>query len=371
MLCGIQKRITELTLLLYLSSNEAVNIKRLLHFFLEQKMVNNNILLLSEPQYTARCLVHKSRSPPRRIEDDAVHELEIESRARRVNLCQENHVARAHKAAEVLHNIKWEYTKRWVLGNLIDEATICLVSGGLQLLECSLPLRHTHTAVIHKYFLYTALGLETLLDEFHLIVEVTEDDEALWIRLLLQNLYNLFCLGAVANPVRARVVLALLTPLGVDVGLRMDTNLAEAKEECHKAAEVEAVRCEKMLEFIGEDALDAAIELGFCVGREVEFVRLHNWVPRKDGRKLLANLLCATAESVGPHLPLCILEGGMCVRWLKKFHKRSEVTETIYDGRAREEPLALTLDSLGELPLSTIFIAESMRLIKDDTMKAL
>ncbi len=97
MIGRLQKAVTEEALILHTLIDIVINAHGVLMLLLKGEMMNDDVPHLAETKDASSGLVHKSRRPPRSCKDDAVHVLEVDARARAMNLCKNNCMTRSEK----------------------------------------------------------------------------------------------------------------------------------------------------------------------------------------------------------------------------------------------------------------------------------
>lgn len=163
-------------------------------------------LLLADTDNATHRLIHHSSRPPRRREDAAVHVLEIEARARAVNLREKNDVALLadHRINDLVDDVHGDVLRQVRLARL----KLLALHRALRLLNDVLALICRHIALLNEDVLNRIVLAENLLENLNLICKIAEDHEATLLLFLAEDLADLVRLRAVNPPVRAAIGIA-------------------------------------------------------------------------------------------------------------------------------------------------------------------
>jgi len=290
--------------------------------------MHNHLRLLADANCATNRLIHESCCPPRARKDDALEVLQIEARAARLKL---------------------------------DEQNLVLTSNRIRrLLEHSRPLPRRKAAMIEPDLVDLVAEAEKLLEQLHLLVEVAEDDPLLGLRVGLHKIANALKLGARINPVRARIerrAESLSAPLDVD--LRVKTDLAKAHDELELVqSSCTTLICE------GPEApldvtLDSAVEVALVLGVKVENVRHLNLLLRKV-RKDRAHLLHAPRQHIGAEKRGSVVE-------VEHLEEGVHVADLVDDRCRGQKPVDRALDLLDQVPARAL-VCHAVSLVADNAV---
>lgn len=187
---------TNQTFLFYFFIHLIINIEAQFSLLLEFNLMEFHLLLLSEAEDTPRSLVHERRSPPRAREDTTVKVLEVDARARAVDLSNHDNMLRPDE----------------VLDEAADVRIKALVEKGVHFLRLRvMEMLHRLFRSLHDIFALVAceiarlgedllngfLALKALTKEVDLILEITEDDLSMASAIAAEHIEDLLKLGGV------------------------------------------------------------------------------------------------------------------------------------------------------------------------------
>jgi hypothetical protein len=160
--------------------------------------------------------------------------LEIDSSARTLNLGEHDDMTRSHKLLNYIETVKRELlcSRKRLLEDRVGVLTVGShtthgIFGGDDEIRT---LFGREAAVIEEDLSHAGLTTKTFGEDIHLILKVAEDDVAMGlVRLVIKDLDDLFGFCGIGDPIRT-IIRFHLTALGVDVDLRVDTDLTETHE---------------------------------------------------------------------------------------------------------------------------------------------
>jgi len=325
-ICRLQKLHTQLTFRLCLVLHEPVDIEPLL--LLQNHVMHNHLSLLADANCATDRLVHESRSPPGARKDDALKVLQIQTRATRLELDEQNLVLASVRIGGLLKN--------------------------------SRPLTRRKAAVIEPNSIDLVAEAEKLLEQLHLLVEVAEDDPLLGLTVLLDEIADSLELCARVNPVRARIerrTKRLSASLNVD--LRVKADLAKTHDELELVqSSCTSLICESP-EAPLDISLDTAIEVSLVLRIKIEDVRHLDLLLRKvreDG----AHLLHASRQHIDAKKRGVVVE-------TQHLEEGVHVTGLVNDRCRSQKPVNRALNLLDQSPARTL-VRHAVSLVANDAV---
>jgi hypothetical protein len=370
----VKKMVAESPLHLHTRIHIIIDINTLSIFLLKSHMMNHDLILLTETEHATRRLVHESGSPPRGCEDDTVEMLEIDPRARTLDLGEHDDMTRSHKLLNDAETVKRELlcSRKRLLEDRVGILTVGGytthgIFGGDDEIRT---LFGREATVIEEDLSHAGLAPKTLGEDIHLILEVAEDDVAVGlVRLVIENLDDLFGFCGIGDPIRA-IIRFHLTALGVDVDLRVDTDLTETHEELEDHDHIRTVLFHDTSDLIVDTALNPAIEVCLILSGERETMIVDDRILGEEIGEHITELRGRSAHGIGVHPVLGLCESRSIPRTnggVEKREKRRELVGAVDDRSSREKPHGISIESLELEELLSLVITNHVSLVADDT----